>query len=98
MLYLQAPQAAATESCFKGVHWLASKGQWEARTECEGGVKVVGLYKEAREAAMAHDAAVLVAGTDAALNFPDEVSAYSVMMHTMLCMHVSVVTLDLNAI
>lgn len=87
MLCTQVPQAAAREPCFKGVHWVASKGQWEARVECEGGVKVVGLYKEAREAAMAHDAAVLVAGTDAPLNFPNEVSAYHVYM---LCVHSSI--------
>lgn len=70
-LCLQAPK----EAPYHGLRWVAAKGKWEVGIEVQGSFKLVGLYTDAKEGATAHDAAVLVAGTDTPLNFPDEVSA-----------------------
>lgn len=75
-LILAMLMQAARQGPYKGLHWVASESKWEVRIGVQGSMKLLGQYKDAREAATAHDAAVLVAGTDGPLNFPDEVSTW----------------------
>lgn len=80
----------ARQAPYKGLHRVAGEAKWEVRIEVQGSIKLLGQYRDAREAATAHDAAVLVAGTDAPLNFPDEVSQWlTVICRFSSCQHMN---------
>ena len=67
------PEPTPAETGYCGVRWVAAKGKWEVGVECGGKVHLMGFFQSAKEAATAYDAAVLVVGSGAPLNFPDQV-------------------------
>ncbi len=71
-IFNRRPNTHAT-SQYKGVHWVKSRERWRARIKFNGRVICIGDFENEQEAAEAYDgAALMLFGSRAYLNFPDE--------------------------
>lgn len=71
-LFNRRPNAHAT-SQYKGVHWVKSRERWRARIRFNGRDICIGDFEDEQEAAEAYDdAALMLFGSRAYLNFPAE--------------------------
>lgn len=69
----QNRQSRKGTSQFKGVSWHKNAGKWQAHIRFQGKLRHLGLFDVEREAAEVYDgAALMLFGSFACLNFPDE--------------------------
>lgn len=71
-VFNRRPNLHAT-SQYKGVHWVKSRERWRAKIRFNGHAIHLGDFESEREAAEVYDgAALMLFGSRAYLNFPDE--------------------------